>query len=51
MDDTEFTDTVTIRLHLEPENLDKLTRRLADATAGRVAPQRLGEEFYPLDIE
>lgn len=50
VDDTEFTDQVALRLHLEPEKLDSLTRRLADATAGRAAPERLGEEFYPLDI-
>lgn len=50
-DDTQFTDSVAISLHLEPERLEALTRRLADATSGRAALQRTGEEFYPLEIE
>lgn len=51
VDDTEFTDRVTLKLHLEPEKLDDLTRRLADATAGRATLERLGEEFYPLALD
>lgn len=50
-DDTQFTDSVAISLHLEPERLEALTRRLADATSGRAALSRTGEEFYPLEIE
>lgn len=51
VDDTEFTDQVRLTLHLEPERLDGLTRRLADATAGRAALERAGEEFFPLALE
>ena len=51
IDGTEFTDKVTISLHMEPELLEGLMRRLADATAGRAALERAGEEFYPLPVE
>lgn len=51
VDDTEFTDQVTLTFHLEPEKLEGLTRRLADATAGRASLERLGDEFYPLALE
>lgn len=50
-DSTEFTDRVTMHLHLEPERLDNLSRRLADATSGRCVPERLGEEFFPFALE
>ncbi len=50
VDDTAFTDSVTLYLHLEPELLEGLARRLADATSGRAVIERRGEEFYPLDI-
>lgn len=51
VDGTEFTDKVTISMHMEPELLEGLMRRLADATAGRAALERAGEEFYPLPVE
>lgn len=51
VDGAEFTDKVTISLHMEPELLEGLMRRLADATAGRAALERAGEEFYPLPVE
>lgn len=50
VDGTEFTDRVAITFHLEPERLEGLSRRLADATAGRAVPERLDEEFYPLEL-
>ena len=50
VDDTVFTDSVTILFHLEPELLDQLSRRLADATAGRAVLERAGEEFWPMEI-
>ena len=50
VDDTAFTDSVTLYLHLEPELLEGLARRLADATSGRAVIERRGEEFYPLAI-
>lgn len=50
VDDTAFTDSVTLYLHLEPELLESLARRLADATSGRAVIERRGEEFYPLAI-
>ncbi len=51
VDDTVFTDSVTLLLHLEPERLEGLSRRLADATSGRAAVERLGEEFYALGMD
>lgn len=51
VDGSEFTDMVSLTLHLEPENLDSLSRRLADATAGRAVLEERGGEFYPLALE
>ncbi len=51
VDGTEFTDAVTLSLHMEPELFEGLERRLADATSGRALAEKTGEEFYPLSLE
>lgn len=50
VDDSEFTDQVKMFFHLEPERLDDLTRRLADATSGRGELEEIGKDFYPLKL-
>lgn len=51
VDDTVFTDQVQMLFHLEPERLEGLSRRLADATAGRAILTETGKGFYPLSLE
>lgn len=51
VEDTEFLEQVTVRFHLEPELLENLARRLADATAGRAALTETGKGFFPFAAE
>lgn len=51
VDDTVFLEAVTVRFHMEPEKLERLARRLADATAGKAALRETGKEFFPLAME
>lgn len=50
-EDTAFLEQVTVKFRLEPEGLDRLKRRLADATAGRAEFREVGKGFYPFEIE
>ena len=50
VDDTAFTDAVSLSFHLPPEELPKLTRRLADATNGAVVPEEQEDAFYPFSL-
>ena len=50
IDDTAFTDAVTLSFHLPPEELPAFSRRLADATNGAVALQELEDAFYPFPL-
>ena len=51
VDDTAFTDQVQMLLHLEPERLEGLSHRLADATAGRAVLAETGKRFFPFVVE
>ena len=51
IDGTEFTDQVKLKLHLAPQDLEALTRNLADATAGRGALTETGRGFYPFALD
>ncbi len=51
VEDTEFLEQVSLRFHLEPERLEELSRRLADATAGRAALEQRGTGYFPFPLE
>lgn len=46
IDATDFLENVTLHFHLSPEQLPTLSKRMADATGGRVAISQLGEQFF-----
>lgn len=50
VEDTAFLEQVTVRFHLEPEGLENLKRRLADATAGRAEVKEMGKGFFPMAL-
>lgn len=50
VDGTDFTDQVKLNLHLESQAVEALTRRLADATAGRGVLAEIGRAFYPFEL-
>ncbi|WOC31198.1 MULTISPECIES: YigZ family protein [Caproicibacterium] len=50
VDDTRFTDSVTLQFHMEAEKLLALETALANATAGSVQVQQYGEDFFPLEV-
>ena len=50
VDGTDFTDQVKLNLHLESQAMEALTRRLADATAGRGVLAEIGRAFYPFEL-
>lgn len=47
VEDTEFLEQVTVRFRLEPCLREVLTRRLADATAGKGVLNEIGSGYYP----
>ena len=49
VDRTDFLQEVSIAFHLPPDRMPALTQALADATAGRVAPETTGEAFFAAD--
>ena len=49
VDASDFTDRVTLQLHIPPEALPGLTARLADATGGRCTLTEEGRDFFPFD--
>ncbi len=49
VDRTDFLQEVSIAFHLPPNRMPALTQALADATAGRVAPETTGEAFFAAD--
>ena len=51
VDDTVFLEAVTVKFHMEPEGVEELRRRLADATAGKGILTEKGKEFFPLAVE
>lgn len=46
IDDTEFLEEVTIRLHIDPLRLAAMEKRLADATGGKARLAETGKEFF-----
>lgn len=48
IDNTEFTDSVSLEYHLEPENFDKLQKQLADITCGSVTTNILDKKFFKI---
>lgn len=48
VDDTSFTDLVTLQFHMEAERLAGLNAALADATAGTVQVRQIGEKYFPV---
>ncbi len=50
LDDTVFTDTVTLSFHLPPEQLPSLARRLADATNGAVTFTEEDDRFFAFPL-
>ena len=49
IDDTSYGADITVRFHILPALLPKLTQALADATAGSVVPQGESEAYLPCD--
>ena len=50
VDDTQFTDQVSLSFHLDPALLPQLEKRLADATSGRCASREAGRAFFPFPV-
>lgn len=46
VDDTQFLEEVTVRFHLDPQALEGLQRKLADATNGKVSPALEDKKFF-----
>ncbi len=51
MDSTDFTEVVTIRFHMPPENISIFSKKLADATNGQVSFEQEGQEFFRIESE
>ncbi len=50
IDDTEFLENITVRFHLAPEELGRLEKRLADATAGACGIRQEGKSFFEFSL-
>lgn len=46
-DDVVYAADVAIRFHIKPENLPRLSKKIADATAGEVAIEVENENYFP----
>lgn len=46
VDDTAFLEDVTLRFHIAPEQVEALTKRLADATGGKAVLKEEGKRFF-----
>lgn len=46
IDDSEFTDHVTVRYHMVSSDRPSFEKKLADATSGQVAPTIFDEKFF-----
>ncbi len=49
IDGSEFTDRVTLRFHIPPEDVERAMARLADATGGRCTLTEEGRDFFEFD--
>lgn len=50
LDDTVFDDAVTMHFHIVPENLENLTRNIADLTNGQGIFKEEGDGFYGMSV-
>ncbi len=46
VDDTEFTDGVTLRFHLTAGDLPRLQKEITEATSGTACVEKTGEKFF-----
>ena len=46
IDDSAFTDEVTVRLHLPEENLVAFNNTLSEESSGKVAAQEISKDFF-----
>lgn len=46
VDDSEFTEIVTLRFHMAKEEVPLFCKRLADATGGTVEAEQAGEKYF-----
>lgn len=51
IDETTFDDAVNIEFHIEPENMSKLTKNIADLTGGKAQFTEIGADFYGIESE
>ncbi len=49
VDDTQFTEAVTLSFHMAPEQKGTFARQLADATNGQVTFEEEGMEFFQVE--
>lgn len=50
IDDTQFTDNVTIKLHISQSDLGSLNKQLAELTCGEIQALEFGTEYYPAEV-
>lgn len=50
IDDTQFTDNVTIKLHISQRDLGALNKQLAELTCGEIQALEFGAEYYPVEV-
>lgn len=52
IDETTFDDAVNIEFHIEPENIEKLKKSMADLTGGKAQFTEIGADYYGIeDVE
>ncbi len=49
IDDTDFSDNVTLSFHIPSDKLNSLEKNIADATAGTVKVEIIGERYFEID--
>ncbi len=48
IDDADFADNVTLRFHIPTELVTYLDKQFADATAGKISVEIIGEKYYEI---
>jgi uncharacterized YigZ family protein len=49
IDDTDFSDNVTLNFHISSDRLNSLEKNIADATAGTVKVEIVDEKYFEID--
>ena len=49
IDDTDFSDNVTLKFHIPSDRLNSLEKNIADATAGTVKVEIVDEKYFEID--